>query len=64
MMSPERKHTPFLDNALDSFSHACWFSTLDLQSSQWQVKVDCHKTSFITHQGLFEFKDIIFQIFI
>jgi len=35
------------------------FSTLDLKSRYWQIKVDpsCQeKTAFITHQGLFEFR--------
>ena len=34
------------------------FSTLDLKSGYWQVRLDpetAHKTAFITHQGIFEF---------
>lgn len=36
---------PRIDDALDSLSHACWFSTLDLASGYWQVEVDRHKTA-------------------
>lgn len=49
---------PRIDDALDSLSNACWFSTLDLASGYWQVEVDPKdkpKTAFITRQGLFEF---------
>ena len=56
---------PRIDDALDSLSHACWFSTLDLVSGYWQVEVDPkdrHKTAFITRQGLFEFNVLSFGL--
>lgn len=56
---------PRIDDALDSLSHACWFSTLDLASGYWQVEVDPkdrYKTAFITRQGLFEFNVLSFGL--
>lgn len=56
---------PRIDDALDSLSHACWFSTLDLASGYWQVEVhpeDRHKTAFITREGLFEFNVLSFGL--
>ena len=49
---------PRIDDSLDRLSGAVWFSTLDLQSGYWQVKMapeDQQKTAFTTSQGLFEF---------
>lgn len=31
---------PRINDALDSLSHACWVSTLDLTSGHWQVEVN------------------------
>lgn len=56
---------PRIDDALDSLSNACWFSTLDLTSGYWQVEVDPkdrHKTAFTTRQGLFEFNVLSFGL--
>ena len=56
---------PRIDDALDSLSHARWFSTLDLASGYWQVEVeseDRHKTAFATRQGLFEFNVLGFGL--
>lgn len=56
---------PRIDDALDSLSHACWFSTLDLASGYWQVEIDPKdkpKTAFITRQGLFEFNVLSFGL--
>jgi len=42
-------------DALDTLSGSQWFSTLDLLSGYWQIKVaegDREKTAFTTHEGL------------
>ena len=49
---------PRIDDALDSLSGAKYFSTLDLASGYWQLRVaeeDIEKTAFSCHRGLFEF---------
>lgn len=49
---------PRIDNALNSLNKVCWFSTVNLASGYWQVKVDPKdrpKTVFSTRQSLFEF---------
>ena len=56
---------PRIDDALDSLSHASWFSTLDLSSGYWQLEVspnDRQKTAFTTRQGLFEFNVLSFGL--
>ena len=48
---------PRIDMCFDSLGGVRYFSTLDLQSGYWQIKVeeaDIHKTAFITKYGLFE----------
>ena len=48
---------PRIDEALDALGNAKYFSTLDLTSGYWQVKVaqkDRPKTAFTTPMGLFE----------
>ena len=49
---------PRTDDAIDALSSANIFSTFDLKSAYWQIKMaehDIEKTAFITHTGLFEF---------
>ena len=49
---------PQIDDTLDRLSGSKWFSTLDLQSGYWQVKLDeeSHdKTSFLTNFGIYKF---------
>ena len=49
---------PRIDDILDTLGSAKYFTTLDLASGYWQVKLDDDarpKTAFTTHQGLFEF---------
>ena len=48
---------PRIDEALDALGNAKYFTTLDLTSGYWQVKVaekDQAKTAFTTPMGLFE----------
>ena len=49
---------PRVDDTLDILYNAKYFSTLDLASGYWQVKIDPasrEKTAFVTHAGLYEF---------
>ena len=46
---------PRIDDTLDNLSGSQWFSTLDLKSGYWQVKMhpeDKKKTAFSTGTGL------------
>ena len=49
---------PRIDDSLNSLSGQSWFSTLDLASGYWQVRLSEDakpKTAFATHSGLFHF---------
>ena len=49
---------PRVDDILDTLGKAKYFSTLDLSSGYWQIKMDPatrEKSAFTTHCGLFEF---------
>ena len=49
---------PRIDECLDCLEGSSWYSTLDLQSGYFQLKVkeeDRPKTAFVTRDGLFEF---------
>ncbi len=49
---------PRIDDTLDALRGSQYFSTLDLYSGYWQVKMDpadIDKTAFVTRQGLFRF---------
>ena len=57
---------PRIDDTLDTLAGSKWFSTLDLVSGYWQVEVaetDRAKTAFITQEGLFEFKVMLFGLY-
>ena len=56
---------PRIDDTLDALSGSMFFSTLDLHSGYWQVKmedVDKEKTAFSSHVGLFQFKRMAFGL--
>ena len=56
---------PRIDKILDSLKDAKWFTTLDLASGYWQIKVKeehREKTAFITKFGTYEFKVMPFGL--
>ena len=56
---------PRIDEILDGLKDAQWFTTLDLASGYWQIKVrqeDQEKTAFISKFGTFEFKVMPFGL--
>ena len=56
---------PRIDDALDLLGNSVYFSTLDLASGYWQVKMDTdsrEKTAFTTHKGLYEFSVMPFGL--
>ena len=49
---------PRIDSCIDALSNSAWFSTLDLRSEFFQVKIsenDSPKTTFITRSGAYKF---------
>ena len=58
LTKPDMYPLPRIDDMLESFSGASWFTTLDLASGYWQIAMDpkdIEKTAFITPFGLYEF---------
>ena len=56
---------PRIDDLLDKLGRAKYFTTLDLKSGYWQIKVDAtsqEKTAFVTHRGLYEFRVMPFGV--
>ena len=56
---------PRISDLLDQLGESRFFSTLDLASGFWQIKVhpdSQEKTAFVTPQGLFEFKVMPFGL--
>ena len=55
---PDRFPLPRIDDLLDQLAESTFFTTLDLASGYWQIRVhpkSREKTAFITPQGLYEF---------
>ena len=56
---------PRVDDTLEALAGAKWFSTLDLKSGYWQVKLDDRdkeKSAFSTGSGLWQFKVMPFGL--
>ncbi len=56
---------PRIDDLLDQLGDSKYFSTLDLASGYWQIRVHAdsqEKTAFVTPQGLFEFRVMPFGL--
>ena len=56
---------PHVDDLLDEIGDARYFSTLDLASGYWQIRVAAssrEKTAFITPEGLFQFRVMPFGL--
>ncbi|CAB4403280.1 unnamed protein product [Rhizophagus irregularis] len=56
---------PRIDDLLEKFRVAKWFTTIDLASRYWQIKIkeeDKEKTAFICSQGLYEFNVMPFGL--
>ena len=55
---PDLYPLPRIDDLLDQLGKSRYFSTLDLASGYWQIRVEpnsVERTAFIAPQGLFEF---------
>ena len=62
---PDTFPLPQIDDLLDQLGQSRFFSTLDLASGYWQIRVhpdSRKKTAFVTPQGLFEFRVMPFGL--
>ena len=56
---------PRINDLLDQLGKSKYYTTLDLTSGYWQIRVHANsqeKTAFATHQGLFEFRIMPFGV--
>ena len=56
---------PRIDDLLEKFRTARWFTTIDLANGYWQIEMeekDKEKTAFICEQGLYEFNVMPFGL--
>ena len=56
---------PRIDDLLDQLGKSAYFSTLDLATGYWQIRVHPNsqeKTAFVTPQGLYEFRVMPFGL--
>ena len=62
---PDTYPLPRIEDLLDQLGESCYFSTLDLSSGFWQIRIhpdSVEKTAFTTPQGLFEFRVMPFGL--
>ena len=62
---PDRFPLPRIDDLLDQLGESKYFSTIDLASGFWQIRMHPaakEKTAFVTHQGLYEFRVMPFGL--
>ena len=65
MRWPNTFPLPRIDDLLDQLGSAHYFSTLDLTSGYWQIRMDlssAEKTAFITPQGVYQFQIMLFRL--